>query len=156
VVPSCRSAGRVADAGLGVGVGHADLGFEAVGVTEEEAEDGTEVRNESVRRARGHESVARGLERGEVVGLERDVVDATPAHHGCLSVGFGVALDLEQVDLGMGPDLDEGQPALGHLDLTIDLGAEDVSVEGDKSLGVVGEDRDMVEPIEQHTRSLPC
>jgi len=69
----------------------AHLTLEAVRVAEEVAEDGTEIGD---------------VERG---GLQPEVVDAAPAEHRRLAVGFGVARHLEDVQFGGRADADEGE-----------------------------------------------
>ena len=49
-IPGRRRAGRVLDPGPGVGVRHAHLAFEAIGITEEDTEDGAEVGDKGIGR----------------------------------------------------------------------------------------------------------
>src|SRR5438270_2614689 len=98
----------VADARLRVGVGDAHLGFEPVGVAEEQAEDGAEVGDEPVGGALGDEAVANGVERVERRRLQAEVVDAPPAEERRLPLVLGVGIDLEQVDLAAEADVDDG------------------------------------------------
>ena len=140
----------------GVGIQDADFAFETVGVREEETQDLTEVGDEAVGRACLNQPVARRLERFQALGLQADVVDAAAAEHRHLMVSLVIAFDLEQVDLDTGANAHEGQAAARDaVDLTIDLGAEDVAVEADESVGVLGEDRDVVEAVQEHAASLP-
>ncbi len=96
--------------------------------------------------------VADRLERLDRLGLERHVVDPAAAEHRRLPIGLGVALDLEHVELGERPDVDHRQPGTGvrtGVDLP-DPGLEHLSVELGQAIGVVGDDRDMVQAIQQH------
>lgn len=149
--PRRRRPRRVHLPGHGVGVAHADLAFEAVGVGEEEREQGAEVGHETVAGAaldQAPADLAEGLERGR---LEADVVEAPAAEHGDLPFGLGVAVDLEDVELGEGADVDERQAqSRPGLDVGRDVRVEDLPVEGVEAVGVVGEDGDVVHPVEQH------
>ena len=153
-------AGRVATPGNGVGVRHAHLALEAVGVAEEEAEDRAEVGDELVGRAPGDEPVADLLERLERRGLQRQVVEPAPPEHRRLAVGLGVADHLEHVELRVRADVDDrhahlagvlagGQPVVSPTSALEHLGVERV-----QPVGVVGEDGHVVEPVGEHRSHL--
>src|SRR5262249_36807324 len=75
-----------------------------------DAEDGAEVGDEAVAGAAGDQPVPDLVERVERGGLQPEVVDAAPAEHRRLAVGFGVSLDLEDVQFGGRADAEEGEP----------------------------------------------
>src|SRR5262249_10394953 len=159
VVARRRRTLRVVDTGLRVGVLHADLALEAIRVTEADAEDRTEVRHEAVAGAAGDEPVADGLERVERIGVQRQVVDAATPEHRRLVLRFVVALDLEHVELGMRPHVHDRQPHTGGpgrslRTITRHRRIEHGLVERVQPLRVLGEDRHLVEPVEQHAVRL--
>jgi hypothetical protein len=83
---------------------------EAVGITEEDAEDRAEVGDELVGGTARDQPVADRLERLERSGLHREVVEPAPAEHRYLTVGLDVAVDLEHVQLCELADLDDREP----------------------------------------------
>src|SRR4051812_32144551 len=152
-VAGSRCAGRVGHVRLRVGVRHTDLTLEPVGVAEEQRENRAEVGHELVGCAPLDQPAADLFERIKGRCLQSQVVDAASAEHGCLALGLGVAVHLEEIDLGLVADADKRQHALvAHVLLTIDLGAEDLAVEVDEPLRVGGENRDVVEPVCEHRR----
>src|SRR5580704_1193017 len=80
-VPCGTGTRRVADAGTSVRVGDAHFAFEAVGVPEEERQDGTEVGHEVVSRTPRPQPAPDGLEGLQRPGLQGQVIDATPPEH---------------------------------------------------------------------------
>ena len=117
--------------GHGVGVLDAHLTLQAVGVAEKDAEDGAEIGDELIAGAPGDQPVPDLVERAEGSGVQPEVVDAAPAEHRRLPVGFGVPLDLEDVQFGGRADADEGEldGAVELLQVRADLGIEDLPVE---------------------------
>ena len=85
---------------------------------------------------------------------EGQVIEAAPTEHGCLAVGLVIALNLEHVELRPVPDLDDRQPrplSLGELAAVAqDLGVEDVAVEAVQAVRIIGDDRHVVQTLEQH------
>ena len=85
--------------------------------------------------------------------LQREVIDAPAPEHRGLTRRLTVAVDLEHVELGVRPDVDEGEPdtrLLGHV-----VGyrrVEDVTVEGVQAIGVARDDRHMVHAVQQHAQ----
>ena len=61
-----------------------------------------------------------------------------------------VVVDLEDVELGVSADGDEGEPDRAVAVGGVDRGVEDVSVEGGESVGVIGEDGDVVDAVGEH------
>src|SRR5579884_1282457 len=83
------------------------------------------------------------------------MVDSAATEHGALPLCLSVAVDLEQVDLGVVTDPNEREPSLvAHRLCAGHLGTEDFCVEGDEPLGVRSKDRDVVKAVEEH-RHLP-
>ena len=72
--------------------------------------------------------------------------------HRRLPVGFGVSLDLEDVQFGGRADADEGEldGAVELLQVRADLGVEDLPVERHEPVGVMGQDGHVVDPVQQH------
>lgn len=118
--------------------------------------DRPEIGHEPVGRAAGHEPVTDRLERLERSGVERQVVDSAPPEHRGLPLRFAVPVDLEHVQLGVRADVDDGKPhvgALGCLGPVAGHGrVKHLLVERVQTLRVLGEDRHVVEPVEQHAR----
>ena len=84
----------------------------------------------------------------------REVVDPSSPEHGRLAVGLGVAVDLEDVELGRRPDVDERQPHAGPLRrVSRHRRVEHVDVEGVQTVGVVGDDGNVVEAVHEHSSS---
>src|SRR5207244_5129699 len=84
-------------------------------------------------------------------GLEAEMVDPPPPEHRRLAVGLGVALDLEDVQLPAGPDVDEREAHARLLfDVARDRGVEHLLVEAVQALAVVGDDGDVVHTVEEH------
>jgi hypothetical protein len=142
------------DARLSIRIGDAHLGFEAVGVAEEEAQDVSEVGHEAVGRPALNEPCADRVERLDRGSFERKMIEATPTEHGHLALVLGVPGQLEDVQLGSRADPDDGQqeaiPLLEHLV----RGVEDARVELDEALAVPGEDGHVVDPAEKHLGSF--
>lgn len=65
-----------------------------------------------------------------------------------------VAVRLEDVELGVRAHVDDGEAQPLLLVVNRDRGLEDLRVERVQSIGVAGEDRDVVEAAEQHGRRL--
>ena len=86
------------------------LPLETVGIAEEEAEGDTEVGHESVGGPAFEETGTYGVERRWRRRLKADVVEAPPAEHWRLSVGLGVADDLEDIEHGGRTNFNEGEP----------------------------------------------
>ena len=153
-----RGAGRMELAGHEVGVGHAHLALEPVGVAEEQAEDGTEVGDETVGRTAIDEPLADGVERLDRSGVQGQVVDAAPPEHRYLVVGLGVAFHLEDVELGVRADVDDREAHAWPARLVTvapDGGVEHLSVEGMEPFAVVGQRGNMIEAVEQASTPEP-
>ena len=99
-VSSSASSGRIHDAGLPIGVLNAHFAFETIGIAPEKAEKWTEIGDEVIGNAFGHEAIADRFECLERLGLDGEVVDASSPEHWRLAFVFGIAFDLEHVDLG--------------------------------------------------------
>ena len=116
-----------------VGVVDEHLTFEAVGIAEEQREVRAEVGDEVVGRASCHQPAPDLLEGLEVLRPQADVVDAPPTEHRHLTLGLGVALDLEHVEHGAVADVDEGEAepllAAGRVGLADHARLEDLPVE---------------------------
>ena len=92
--------------------------------------------------------------------LQREMVDAPAPEQRGLTRRLTVPSTLEDVELGVRPDVDDGEPEarlLGHV-----VGyrrIEDVAVEGVQAVGVARDDRHMVHAVQQHaqqrTASMP-
>jgi hypothetical protein len=126
---------------------------------EEEAEHGPEVGDEVVCHAECHQALADRLEVLYGGGLQGQMVQPAAAEHRRLAVGLGVPLYFEDVQLGPVADLDDGESGplpvgQGLRPVPDDVGVEDVAVEVVQAGGVVGDDGDVVETLEQHGRSL--
>src|SRR6202044_1016521 len=100
---------RVEFSGDGIGVLDADLALQAVRIAEEQTEHRPEVGDEVVGRGAGHEALADRLEILRRGGLGSQVIEPAAAEHRDLAVSFGVALYLEDVELGPVADLDDGE-----------------------------------------------
>jgi hypothetical protein len=140
--------------GLRIGVGYADFTFQAVGITEEQAENLPEVGDEGVGSPSADQAITDGLERVNRRSLETEMIEATPPETGRLALGLGVAVDLEDVQLRCRSDVDDGQansrlPGL-FWTVTKNFGIEDVSVEGTQPIGVIGQERDVVDSLGEH------
>ena len=90
--------------------GGEDLAFQPVRVGEEEAEPGPEVGHEAVAGPSGHQAVADRVERLLRSGLQPDMIDPPPPEDRPLPVRLLVPVELEDVELRMRADLDQGQP----------------------------------------------
>src|SRR5207302_3871738 len=146
-------AGRVRHARHRVGIRHADFAFQAVGIAKEQAEDRAEVGDELVACPPLDQPSAYFFEGIDRARLEPEVVDASALEHRYLSIRLGVAVDLEDIELGGVSDADEGEPdAVLFRDLPVHLRLEDVAVKGREALRVVGEDRDVVDTVQEHPR----
>ena len=84
------------------------------------------------------------------------MVDAAAPEHRGLSLRFAVPVDLEHVELGVRTDVDHGQAYVGALGCLRPVArhgrVEHLLVERVQPLRVLGEDRHVVEPVEQHAR----
>src|SRR5215469_11995212 len=120
------SARRIVHTGHGVGVLNADLTLQAVGVSEEDAEVGTEIGDEVIAGASGDQPFPDLVERVDRRGLQSEMVYAAPPEHRRLAVGFAVPLHLEDVQLGGLADADEREPdgAVELRKLRADLSVE--------------------------------
>ena len=90
--------------------------------------------------------------RGESGHERSQAVGASQAKHGDLWWCRVVAVECEDVELGVWTDVDDGETELFVLLIARDTGLEDLGVEGVQPVRVAGEDRDMVETVEQHER----
>jgi hypothetical protein len=71
------------------------------------------------------------------------------SEHRRLPGGLLVAVELEDVELGVRPDTDERQPhPVARPQLSVDGRFEHIPVKGDESVGIGGQDRNVVEPVE--------
>jgi hypothetical protein len=139
------------DARLCVGIGDADLGLEAIGITEEQTQDRPEIGDEPVGGATRDQPIANDVERFLRSGLEREMIDASTPEHRCLSRRLGVPVDLEHVEFCVRSHVDERQPnpvGLGHV--VRYRRTEHLAVEGVQPVGVVGENGHVVHAVEQH------
>src|SRR5262249_55830873 len=107
--------------------GHQYLALQSVGVAEEQAERRTEVVDGAVAGAGIDKSLTDDLERFAGCRLQTEVVDAAAAPHRCLALGFRVAFDGENVELGVWADPDDGH-GLARL-LTVRTGGSRFGVE---------------------------
>ncbi len=85
------------------------------------------------------------------------MVDPAPAEHRRLAIGLGVAVDLEDVELGVRADVDDRQvhrTRLGIGRAQVDDRLEDLLVEAVEPRRIVGQRGDVVEAVEQHGLSL--
>ena len=92
-----------------------------------------------------------------VGGLEAEVVDAPAAPHRGLPIRLGVALDREDVDLGVRADADDRHGLAGLLAVRTgrtDLGVEHLGVEAAEPGDVLRDPGDVVDPVEQHATTL--
>ena len=80
------------------------------------------------------------------------MVEAAPAEHRRLVVGLGVPVDLEDVQFGAStdPQDDHARPARHLRTVPLDGGAEHVDIEALQPVGVVGDDRNVVETVGEH------
>src|SRR5260221_9081753 len=101
------STGRVRRVAHRVRVRHAHLALEPVGIHEEEAQDRAEIRDEPVGSTLRDQALADLVEGFDRRGLQSDVVDPTASEHRRLPLRFGIAFDLEDVELVRRADVDE-------------------------------------------------
>ena len=79
------------------------------------------------------------------------MVDAATTEHRDLAFGLRVAVHLEEVDLGLGTDVHEGECAVAvHVLGPRHLGIEDLPVEPDEPVRVTREDGHVVEAVQEH------
>src|SRR5436190_5567813 len=79
------------------------------------------------------------------------MVDPPSAELRRLPLRLAVAGHLEQIDLGMAPDPDEGQRAFAaHVLAPVDLGLEHLPIEVHETFGVAGQDGDVVHAFQEH------
>ena len=153
-----RGAGRLHVGGPGAGLVEDHLALEPVGIDEEEADGDAEIGDEAVGAAPLDQPPADLVERLLRLRLQPDVVDRTPAEHRRVPRGLGVVGELEHVELRVGADGDEREPALSavvSLAVADGLvgehgGAEDVAVEGVEAVGVLREHGHVVDARQQH------
>lgn len=81
--------------------------------------------------------------------MEPDVVDPTTAEHRHLTIGFGVVVDLEHVQLGALCEMDDDHAGTaGELGaVAFDRGVEDVDIERLERVAVVGDGRNMIDAL---------
>ena len=153
-VPSSASAGRIHDAGLPIGVLNAHFAFETIGIAPEKAEEWTEIGDEVIGNAFGHEAIADRFECLERLGLQGQVVDATPAEHRGLLLVLGIAFDLEDIEFGPLTEFEHGQTgalAFGELGtITYKFGFEDLGVERNQPIEVRGDERNVIDSLGEH------
>ena len=143
------------DAWLGVRIRDDDLALEPVRVDEEHRQDRTEVGDEIIGGAAGHEAAPDLFERLERGCLKSHVVEAPSTEHGRLTVGLVVAFDLEDVQFAPVADVDERELEAGLLlDRPRWRRVEVVCVEPRQAISVMGEDCHVVDAVEQHGPSV--
>jgi len=59
-------------------------------------------------------------------------------------------MEFEDVELGVWADVEDGEPELLLWVVVREGRVEDLGVEGVQPVGVAGEDRDVIEAVEQH------
>jgi hypothetical protein len=114
-----------------------------------------EVCDEAVGRAASEQASSDLVERLQRGGLEGEMVKPSSAEHRHLTVALGAVGELEDVELRGWPDPHEGEFEPVTLLQHLVGGAEDIRVELKESLGVTGQHGDVVEPAQQHDRSVP-
>src|SRR5512135_3751244 len=155
VVTGRGSSGWVVDARPCGRIRHAHLALQAIRIAEEETQGRTEVGDEPVATPPGYEALTDHVERVEGCRSQPEVVDPAAPEHRRLPLGLGVSVDLKDIELGGRPDVDERQAHPGGLDMIErDRRVEDLPVEHVQPVGVTREDRDVVDPVQQH-RALP-
>src|SRR5712692_7337340 len=138
----------------------ADLGLQAVGIAEEDAELAAEVSDGAVAGAQLHQPLADFLERLTSGGVQGEVIEAPAAEHRRLDLGLGVIRHLEGVEgarSAQGHDHHALALVAGVLGVVVlDLGVEGILVEADEAVHILGQHGDVVYAVQQlvHVNSL--